>query len=516
VGWLLWIEAMDGIFGSSNLAGFKELESAGFLGSEGLRLGMVSRRNWLRREVTRRLRYAGDHHHLIVAGSGGGKFVSSLGLLLFDFLSQKTGSCVVIDPKGEALHKVGKLAMRPFDLHREGVDFTVEWLDPWDLSGTGKTGSYNFLRRLTADSRNLADDARALADAIIIGGSQTETHWDDSAKIFLAGLLVYAAIHPAETRRDLRRVCDLLMLPWEGPDGAETLSGVLGRMANMEDPTTLANSVGWQYLGMPDKERESILSAARRDVVWIKSPPMWRVLGDDGNAIDLDRVARGRHMLFFVLPFERLRTHRAWLRLMVTVLADAFRRTPAAGTGFEHRRHVFVDEWPRLKQLEIFQDEVAVARGANVQYHFYCQSFGQVEENYKQGWEDFVANSLIQAFAVQDKRTSEYLSAMTGKLTLENPSSSRQRDSSWRWSRSYSSSYVGRPVLMPDEIRRMRDAQLVLARGLNPVWADVERLYLSERFNRGNAFTLADVAGTAGRPPKDGQERATFSWWESV
>lgn len=502
---------MDGLFGSSQPADFRELTAAGLFGDEGLRLGMASRRNWAYREESRLVRYAGDHHHLVVAGSGGGKFVSSLGLLLFDFLAQPTGSCVVIDPKGEALHKIGKMAMRPFDQHREGEDFRVAWIDPWDLSGTGQTASYNFLKRLTRTSMNLADDARGLAEAIIIAGSQTETHWDDSAKIMLAGILVYVALHPAETRRDLRRVCEILMLPWDAPDDKDSLSLVLDRMTAMDDPSTLANSVGWQYLGMPDKERESILSAARRDIVWVKSPPMWRVLEDDPNTLDLDRVATGRYLLFIVLPFERLRTHRAWLRLFITVLADAFRRNPTK-PGFAHRRHVFVDEWPRLKQLEIFQDEVAVARGSNVQYHFYCQSFGQIQENYKQGWEDFIANSVVQAFAIQDSNTSNYLSALTGTQTIENPSWGRNVDASWRRSRSQSISYTGRVVLMPDEIRRMQGTQLIFVRGVNPIVADVERVFLSPRYIKGEQFTLPEVVQTLGRPPASAAEAARFAW----
>jgi type IV secretion system protein VirD4 len=504
---------MEGLFGSSQLADFTELKAAGLLGNDGLRLGVVSRRDWLGRERTATARYGGDHQHLVVAGSGGGKFVSSLGLLLFDFLHQKTGSCVVIDPKGEALHKVGKLAMRPFDTHREGEDYRVVWLDPWDLSGTGTTGSFNFLSLLTAASKNLADDARAMADAIIISGSKSETHWDDSAKVFLAGILIYTAIHPTEQRRDLRRVCDILMLPWEGPEGTETLSGILGRMSGMDDPSTLANSVGWQYLGMPEKERESILSCARRDAVWIKSPPMWRVLEGDDNAIDLDRIASGRTMLFVVLPFERMRTHRAWLRLFITGLSESFRRV-AVKSGFGHRRHIFVDEWPRLKQLDIFQDEVAVARGSNVQYHFYCQSFGQIEETYKDGWEDFIANSIVQAFAIQDKKTSEYLSALTGAQTIENPSWSQQTDSSWRRSRSRSYGYTGRPVMMPDEIRRMTGTQLILVRGLNPIVADVERIYLSAQFEKGQRNSLGEILNTCGRPPRDDAEVRRFAWWE--
>lgn len=504
-----------GLFGSSSLAVPAELKAAGLLGSEGLRLGIVESGDWLGRRTALTLRYPGDHHHLVVAGSGGGKFVSSLGLLLFDFLDRKTGSCVVIDPKGEALHKVGKLAVRPFDLQRAGEDYSVCWLDPWDVSRTGKTWSYNFLKLLKADSRNLADDARALADAIIIRGSTTETHWDDSAKILLAGLLIYVAIDPRENRRDLIRVGEILMLPWDTADDSETLSGMLARMAIMDDPSTLANSIGWQYIGMPEKERESILSTVRRDAVWIKSPPMWRVLKDDADAIDLDAIAAGRFMLFVVLPFERLRTHRAWMRLLLTAIADAFRRVPARGLGFAHRRHVFVDEWPRLKQLDILQDEIAVARGANVQYHFYCQSFGQIEENYKDGWEDFIANSVVQAFAIQDKKTSEYLSALTGAQTIENPSWNYQQSKGWWRSRSDSFSYAGRPVMMPDEIRRMTATQLILSRGVNPVLADVERVYLSESYQRSEGVQLAEVVETLGRPARDRAEHSRFAWWEA-
>jgi type IV secretion system protein VirD4 len=239
---------------------------------------------------------------------------------------------------------------------------------------------------------------------------------------------------------------------------------------------------------------------------------MWRVLEGGDGALDLDQVASGRYLLFVVLPFERMNTHRGWLRLLVTALADCLRRVPAREPGFAGRRHVFVDEWPRLKHLQIFQDEIAVARGSNVQYHLYCQSFGQIEETYRDGWEDFIANSLVQAFAIQDKKTSEYLSALSGTQTIENPSWSRPSGLFARGSGTQSLSLTGRAVRMPDEIRRMENAQLILTRGVHPIWADVERVYLSPRFNKGNGFTLADVVGTVGRKPHDNAELDRFAW----
>src|SRR5262249_9082749 len=159
------------------------------------------------------------------------------------------------------------------------------------------------------------------------------------------------------------------------------------------------------------------------------------------------------------------------------------------------------------------EDEIAVARGADVQYHLYCQSFGQVEANYKDTWEDFVANSMVQAFAIQDKKTSEYLSALTGVQTVESPSWSRQ--TGLRGGRSPQSfSFTGRAVMMPDEIRRMKGSQLVIARGLNPILADVERVYLSPRFRQSEGVTLAEVVATVGRQAVSSAELARFAWWD--
>lgn len=502
---------VNGLFGSSALADFPELRRAGFLGANGVRLGAMSERNWLGRETTHKLRYSGDHHHLIVAGSGGGKFVSSLGLVLWDFLSQPTGSCVVVDPKGEALHKIGKLAMRPFNLHDEDKDFFVCWLDPWNLSGTGHTWSYNFLNRLRLDDPNLADDARALAEAIIIQRNTAESHWEESAKIFLTAVLIYVAVYPAERRRDLCRVAEILMLPWNASE-KESLSGIMRAMADMDDPSTVANGIGAQYLDMPEKERESIFSAVRRDTVWIKSIPMSRVLKEGTLPLNFDHVATGRYLLFLVLPFERIRTHRAWLRLLITALANAFRRIPPRDASFASRRHVFVDEWPRLGRLEVLQDEIAIARGAGVQYHLYCQSLGQIEDNYRKGWQDFVANSVVQAFAVQDKMTSDYLSSISGTQTVQAPGSSFSIDTSWKRSRAENINLKGRPVLMPDEIRRLGGSQLVLARGLNPILADMEYVYKAPDYAKADHFNLTDILETIGDEPRSAAELARYMW----
>src|SRR5712691_5784336 len=53
------------------------------------------------------IRNAGDQHHLVVAGAGGGKFISSLAPILVDMLTTPSGSAVVVDPKGEALEHCG-------------------------------------------------------------------------------------------------------------------------------------------------------------------------------------------------------------------------------------------------------------------------------------------------------------------------------------------------------------------------------------------------------------------------
>lgn len=117
------------------------------------------------------IEYAGELHQLIVAGTGGGKFTTGIATtLLGSRLDDST--VVVVDPKGEIAQLAG-----PYFQKALAEKATVHLLDPWDLCGTGQTSVLNVIDQIDRSNPNHVDDARALADAMVIPSGGENTHW---------------------------------------------------------------------------------------------------------------------------------------------------------------------------------------------------------------------------------------------------------------------------------------------------------------------------------------------------
>lgn len=454
------------------------------------------------------LQYRGDLHQLVVAGTGGGKFTSAIAPML---LGSSLGTAVIVDPKGEAARLLGAY----FEGAHQDAQI-VHILDPWDVCETGSTSALNVLAEINLANPTYVDDARALADAMVIPSGGENTHWDNSARNFLTALLLYVALDPLEEgRRDLLRVRDIVTLPWampkkyKGPK-KQTLQALL--LAGLE--SDLAHGAvrrGFSSLfNREDKERSGILSSIERDTAWIDSPQMEKVLR--GPTLDLKAAAQHWFKYFIVLPPDFFMTHRVWLRLMIIAFAKAFRRYPRIKSFDDETpwRHIIIDEFANLGEMSFVLNDIAIARGYGVKYTLAVQDLAQLRRTYQDGWESFINNSFQRVFSVGDLFTAQYVSDIAGMATVESESqsetesggesrSSGQSDTrnessaltadykqtstvsggsttTWSssttsgWSRARSTSPIQRRLITPDEVRRMTARnQLILFRGAHPI-----------------------------------------------
>ncbi|WP_444770595.1 type IV secretory system conjugative DNA transfer family protein [Rhodopseudomonas sp. NSM] len=551
-GWYVGGGAM-GVHGTARFAFRQELEAAELLspwqpGSvpEGLLVGWWYENEYEFAPIT----YKGDLHQLIVGGIGGGKFTTCIApLLLGSGLEDQ--AVVVVDPKGEIAKLAGPFFQRPF---ADGP--SVYLLDPWDICDTGRTAVLTFLDQLTADNPNCTDDARAMADAMIIPSGAEDSHWENTARNFLTGLLLYLALDPAEEgKRDLVRLRELVTQPWAMPKAyvgkaKENLSTLLYSYMENDLGGGVIRRSFTSMLNREDKERSGIISILERETAWIDSPSMARTLR--GTSLDLGAAARGGGKYFIVIPPDYVMTHRAWLRLCVTAFARAFKRVKASADRPLHKRwrHIIIDEFPSLGQMRMLLTEVAIARGYEVKYHLTVQDFPQLRAVYGEGWESFINNSFQRVFAVNDQFTAEYISKMLGTATVEshgrsigesksqgtshgvsrgfnaksiggdgNPypsnmtqgySDSQSETTSQTWSESISE--VARPLRTPDEVRRLpASEQFMIFRAMHGVqsW----RPPYWEVFPSLPDFSLKEVLGTVGRAPSDAGERRRFERW---
>jgi type IV secretory pathway TraG/TraD family ATPase VirD4 len=437
------------------------------------------------------LRFTGDQHHLLVASSGAGKFRDVLSnMLLYDGSCET--ACLIIDPKGELASKIGPMIDAPGARNPRTVI-----LDPWDLCGTGGTDALTLLDGINGDNPHCVKDARVLAEAIIIEHGTEDGHWAVTARNFLTALLLYVGLHRLEEgERTLFRLREIVTQPWTSPDKdneVPNLSDLLKYLSNSDLFEGLVARAAQGMLNRDEKERRGILSTVERDTAFIEDPGLWKAIKT--STFDMNQLVLTNKRLHVIVPFDYTEQMRSWLRLTIAAFYNAClrNRLPEKLPRYLQFRHIVIDEFAGLGKLDFIMKGIAEARGAGIKYHLAVQNFPQLRELYKEGWENLVSNSVIHAFGVTDNFTAEYLSKMTGKATVITESKGYSRTtttgtSTTKGTSSTSSPHgsssgssnstttnksttvgstttfasAGRPVLMPDEVRRLSGNQQLL------------------------------------------------------
>src|SRR3989449_5896900 len=157
------------------------------------------------------LRLDGQGHVLTVAPTRSGKGVSCVIPNLLDY----PGSVLVTDPKGENYAVTARW--------RGAQGHVVHALDPFDV--VGGTASYNPMELIDSASTDVADDARLLADMLILpeGREGEQAFWNEEARALLTGLILHVAASAPPELRTLTHVRRLLTL---APDSAQQLLAI--------------------------------------------------------------------------------------------------------------------------------------------------------------------------------------------------------------------------------------------------------------------------------------------------
>jgi type IV secretion system protein VirD4 len=431
------------------------------------------------------LRLDGPGHVLTVAPTRSGKGVSCVIPNLLDY----PGSVVVTDPKGENYAVTARW--------RRAEGHAVHALDPFDV--VGGTASYNPMELVDPASPDVADDARLLADMLILpeGREGEQAFWNEEARALLTGLMLHVAASAPPELCTLTHVRRLLTLP---PDAAQQL---LADMRLSEACHGLVARAAARLLQKAERERSGVVSTAQSHTHFLDSPRMARALG--ASSLDFGSLKRDRVSVYLILPAERLDGYARWLRLMIACGLLATSRTQGQP---EERVLFLLDEFAHLRRMHPVQRDIGLAGGYGVRFWLVLQDLSQLRSTYSDTWPTFLANcDVLQAFGTNDWDTAEYLSKMTGETTVRVTSENRSTGVSHgmhphrQYGNAISSAESGRRLLLPDEVRRLPGWwQLLFVKGSEPLL--VRRVsYLADPILAGRADPnplYAPVAVAAG------------------
>lgn len=440
----------------------------------------------------RLLWYHGPSHVLTMAPTRSGKGVGAV----IPALLRYPGSVVCMDVKGENFHVTHRqrladggevFVLDPFGITGEHAHHAVA--NPLDTIDTRGSGSDRAL-----------DDCKTLAEMLVEEEGRENRHFVDEGRSLLACMMLHVC-HEYWSRaeeRTMMKVRELLTLPREEFD-------VLLEEMSMSDNVLVRRGVA-RLQQKEDRERTGVVSTAQRATDLFDSIPMASVLvpgpaAADGarggrRCIDLGSIKGAVPVtIYVVVPEDMLKTHAAWIRMMVACVNHTVTRTPGRP---RHRILVLLDEFAQLGAMRPVVEGISLVGGYGILFWLIVQDIAQLKGLYRDRWETLIANTDVkQCFGTNDWTTADLLSKMAGETTVFTEGGSAGQGRSFGRSSGHSTNFgesvseKGRRLLMADEVMRLpQGKQIVFVKGSEVLLVDKINYLTDPEFRGGGGKPL--------------------------
>ena len=422
--------------GTAAWASAAELRAAGINAETGLIVGAMKGRV---------MRLPTDRHMLTIAPTRSGKGVSTI----IPNLLTCPGSVFCIDPKGE--NAIVTAARR----RRLGQRVYV--LDPWGITGE-RSACFNPLAEIDPASPDAGDEASLIADSLVQAQADSGgdgSFWIDEARALIGGVILHIVTGAPPEQRHLPMLRRLLTV------SPEEFQRVLKAMATSKGAGGLVARAAHRLMQKADREFSAVLSTAQSQTHFLDSPRLAACLERSSFSM-ADLRGDDPLSVFLVLPPKQLATHGRWLRLLVAHAIDTMAgaaNPPATPVLF------LLDEFAALGHLGAIQRAMGLMAGFGCQLWPIVQDLAQLQGLYPNRWPTFLSNAGgLQLWSVSDRDTMNYVSGMLGTRTVTvRGESGNTNTASDNYSR------IARPLLLPDELRRLcPDQQILLIPGRRP------------------------------------------------
>jgi type IV secretion system protein VirD4 len=416
------------IHGSARFADEKEVRASGLL-SDPPKPGIVVGGWTNRRGGLRYLTDGSEGHAICIGPTRSGK---TQGTLVPSLLSWPH-SALVYDPKGEIWQQTsgwryaeaGNVVMR---FAPAEVDNTIAW-NPFDRVRANTPYAY----------RDVANIIQQVADP---QGKGFADHWEPSAANLMTGVALFLVHRPAGCT--LTRILSLI----DSSNDSETM---LQQMA--AHPMRQVAEVGRGMLATAARERASIISTARRLLAIYRDPIIARNTShSDFRIEDLMNADRPVSLYIETRGEDELRV-RPLVRLLLTL---ALGQLISSDTAHKHPLLASVDEVASLKKMEPLQMFLSKSAFVGIRLLLLTQSYQDILDQYGEHESITAGCQVLTAYAPNDNRTAEWLSERTGQSTVVVEEVTETQASGRQGSHNRSFRSVERPVLTPDEVRRLR------------------------------------------------------------
>ncbi len=142
------------------------------------------------------------------------------------------------------------------------------------------------------------------------------------------------------------------------------------------------------------------------------------------------------------------------------------------GGALKEQTFFILDEFANIGKIPDFDKKISTSRSRKISFSVILQNVDQLEAVYEKSYETIMGNCDTHLFLGSNSyKTVEYFSKQLGEKTIGRDSISINRDrQNWKTGKSVSDQVMARPLMTPDELRRMDiDQCIIFVKGLKPV-----------------------------------------------
>jgi type IV secretion system protein VirD4 len=413
------------------------------------------------------LQYSGEGSMVTIAPPGSGKTQCNV----FPNLLTWKAPAIVLDISGDIYeHTAGWRSANVGPVYK---------FSPLEPESSHKYNPLTFVRN---DPDYLWEDARLLAEMMIVPQFSNDPFWENEARTVLTSAMAYTCYVNPPDQRPMHAVLDILFggKPWE-----EMIMG-MRTAVNVRVMTQHASALS----DMNEKTLSSVLQTARSSLsAWSGERIARATQRSDWNPMDL-RSAANPTIYIYIRPNEV----EAYLSLLRVFIGQHIRML-TAGTVPERGAPpilVMLDELPRLRYMAPVDEALHIGRKYGLRLWMFAQSVGQLQNAYEN------ADGMLGSCAVRVFMNPSGADGLAEKLSEELGYVDSVHDNSRK--RLVEAADLAGP--------KFKDSQIVMGLGTKPAVVAKDFAWRHPELNRRMSFpapeptpALPPVARTAALPP---------------
>jgi type IV secretion system protein VirD4 len=315
--------------------------------------------------------YDGEGSLITVAPPGSGKTQSQV----FPNLLMWKGAAVVLDVKGEIYEQTSK-----WRRDNVGPVYKFSPLDPATSHG------YNPLTLVRAEPEYLWEDARFLADMMIVPSGAKDPFWESRARDVLTAAIARVCLEEDVAKRSMGDILDVVHgVGWD--------EFVAYLEARIDFPSM--SRAGHSLATMEPKTRDGVLQSALSSTsAWDGERIARATRKSDWSPLDL----RGgkNPTIYICLKSNEVDSYISLLRVFIAQHIRTLTSTKVPEHGV-HPILFVLDELPRLRHMPPVEEALEIGRQYGIKLWLFAQSLGQISNAYPNA-EGMVGGCAIRMF----------------------------------------------------------------------------------------------------------------------